>query len=379
MQLKRDGAEPPSFAAAVFSFQDKDVSGPGMIELRNLTKRFQTPSGAVDALRGVSLSVRRGEIFGVIGRSGAGKSTLIRCINLLERPDGGTVLVDGADLTALSGGGALRAARRQIGMIFQHFNLLSSRTVFDNVALSLELAGMSRREIEAKVLPLLDLVGLTEKRQTYPAKLSGGQKQRVGIARALASEPKVLLCDEATSALDPQTTLSILALLKDINRRLGLTIVLITHEMSVVKEICDRVAVMEDGLVIEEGGVFDILTRPSHPTTRDFVRGARGEDALPSFLQGRVSAAPVLGGATLARIIFVGPTATDPIISDLVRHCDVGVNILRGNIDYIQERPFGTLLVELTGATERAVNFLKARNIEIEVLGYVASDARAAG
>jgi D-methionine transport system ATP-binding protein len=217
-------------------------------------------------------------------------------------------------------------------------------------------------------------------RARYPSQLSGGQAQRVGIARALVGKPNVLLCDEATSALDPQTTLSILALLKDINRRLGLTIVLITHEMSVVKEICDRVAVMEDGQVIEEGGVFDILTRPSHPTTRDFVRGARGEDALPTYLEGRVSPTPILGGGgTLARIIFVGPTATDPIISDLVRQCDVGVNILRGNIDYIQERPFGTLLVELTGATDRAVNFLKTRNIEIEVLGYVASDARAAG
>ncbi len=215
-----------------------------MIELQSITKRFDTPSGSVEALRNVSLTIHEGEIFGVIGRSGAGKSTLIRVINLLERPTEGKVIVGGRDLTALSAA-ELRAARRHIGMIFQHFNLLSARTVFDNVALPLELRGESKAAIKAKVEPLLDLVGLSDKADRYPAQLSGGQKQRVGIARALATDPKVLLCDEATSALDPETTEQILKLIKDIRDRLNLTVVLITHEMAVVKEIADRVAVME--------------------------------------------------------------------------------------------------------------------------------------
>jgi D-methionine transport system ATP-binding protein len=355
-----------------------------MIKLENIRKTFRArdgaaEGGAVQALRGVSLEVGRGEIFGIIGRSGAGKSTLIRCINLLERPDpGGRVVVDGEELTQLSEA-ALRAARHRIGMIFQHFNLLSSRSVFGNVALPLELAGVPKREIEPRVARLLDLVGLTDKRDEYPAKLSGGQKQRVGIARALASEPKVLLCDEATSALDPQTTRSILALLADINRRLGLTIVLITHEMAVVKEICDRVAVLQDGAVVETGEVFDIFTRPRHATTHDFVRLARGEDRLPASYEARLSLVPLVGGAVVARIIFTGAAARQPVISDLVRNCDVEVNILHGDIEYIRDRPFGTLLVELTGSAERAINFLKAKNLHIEIVGYVANDARAAG
>src|SRR3954469_10614634 len=228
-----------------------------MIEFHGVEKEFPGRGGgtAVRALDGIDLSIGRGEIFGIIGRSGAGKSTLIRVVNMLERPTAGRVSVDGVDMNALDGAG-LRAARRGIGMIFQHFNLLSSRTVYDNVALPLELAGLKRAEIKEKVEPLLELVGLSDKRDRYPAELSGGQKQRVGIARALATEPKVLLCDEATSALDPETTQSILALLRQVNRDLGITILLITHEIPVIKEICDRVAVIENGRIVEEGEVF---------------------------------------------------------------------------------------------------------------------------
>src|SRR5579859_3251829 len=245
-----------------------------MIEIEGLQKSFvrgkDAQTAATAVLQDLSLSVKKGEIFGIIGRSGAGKSTLIRCINMLERPTAGRVTIDGQDITALSGA-SLRDARRRIGMIFQHFNLLSSRTVFDNVAFPLELHGMSKAQIEQEVLPLLELVGLSEKRTAYPSQLSGGQKQRVAIARALASKPAVLLCDEATSALDPETTQSILALLKDINQKLDLTILLITHEMPVIKAICDKVAVLDKGVVVEQGPVFDIFTAPKAPVTKLMV------------------------------------------------------------------------------------------------------------
>src|SRR6201997_2762092 len=232
-----------------------------MIEIRNVSQRFAGPRGWVEALHNVNLSIPRGEVFGIIGRSGAGKSTLVRTINLLTRPTEGNVVIDDSDLTTMPAA-QLREARRGIGMIFQHFNLLSSRTVFDNVALPLELAGMKRAEIEAAVLPLLDLVGLSAQKDRYPSQISGGQKQRVGIARALASKPKVLLSDEATSALDPETTRSILQLLRDLNRQLGLTVLLITHEMDVVKTICDSAALMEKGRIVEHGTVSELLATP---------------------------------------------------------------------------------------------------------------------
>ncbi len=246
-----------------------------MIELSGVEKRFVTPSGDVEALRGVDLRIGSQEIFGIIGKSGAGKSTLARCINLLERPTAGRVTVGGRELTAL-GPRALREARREIGMVFQHFNVLSSRTVFRNVALPLELAGWRPQQIAARVTEVLAFVDLLEQRDRYPAQLSGGQKQRVGIARALASRPSVLLCDEATSALDPQTTASILALLKRINREFGLTILVITHEMGVVSSLCDRIAVIEDGLVVEQGPVAELFARPQSATTRDFVAALKG-------------------------------------------------------------------------------------------------------
>ena len=252
-----------------------------MIKLSNIRKTYD---GSTYALQGINLDIAKGEIYGIIGKSGAGKSTLIRCINMLEAPTAGEVVVDGLNLTKMPDN-QLRLARKDIGMIFQHFNLLSSATVYENVAFPLKLSGKSAKEIQDKVLPLLELVGLESKKDQYPAQLSGGQKQRVGIARALANNPKVLLCDEATSALDPQTTKSILDLLKDINQSLQLTIVLITHEMQVIKEICDKVAVIENGKIIEQGPVIDIFSKPQQETTRDFISAIINHD-LPEIFQG---------------------------------------------------------------------------------------------
>lgn len=349
-----------------------------MIELQKITKRFVTASGSVEALRDVSLTVAPGEIFGVIGRSGAGKSTLIRVINLLERPTEGKVSVAGRDLTALSAS-ELRIARRDIGMIFQHFNLLSSRTVFDNVALPLELRGESKAAIKAKVEPLLDLVGLTDRADRYPAQLSGGQKQRVGIARALATDPKVLLCDEATSALDPETTEQILKLIKDIRDRLNLTVVLITHEMAVVKEIADRVAVMEQGRIIEQGETFEVFTRPQHPTTRSFVADLIGFD-LPPALQKRLATQPV-ANSRLWRILFTGPHADEPVIAELSRNLSLDLNILHGRIDEIQGRPFGVMVVQARGEEAKLIaakSYLASRQLNVEELEDVIAIDRAA-
>lgn len=349
-----------------------------MIELKNLHKTYHGDNGSLDALRGVSIHVRQGEIFGVIGKSGAGKSTLIRCINMLERPGSGCVIVDGEELTTMPER-QLRDVRKKIGMIFQHFNLLSSRTVYDNIAFPLELAGKTASEIEAAVTPLLDLVGLTDKRNQYPAQLSGGQKQRVGIARALANRPKVLLCDEATSALDPQTTHSILELLRDINQKLGLTIVIITHEMQVIKEICDRVAVMENGLVIEEGSVIDLFVRPQTATTKEFIRTIVSHDLPDIFAALPFTETPQPDSSLMLRLSFIGSSANEPIIAGLIRRFNVDVNILFGNIDHLKNTPFGTLLVEVSGedaAIQAALQYLQEIELGIEVIGYVARNAR---
>ncbi|HWR29930.1 MAG TPA: methionine ABC transporter ATP-binding protein [Negativicutes bacterium] len=351
-----------------------------MIKLENLHKTYQGDTGSLEALRGVSAHIPEGEIFGVIGKSGAGKSTLIRCINMLERPTSGSVVVDGEELTTMPER-KLRDVRKKIGMIFQHFNLLSSRTVYDNIAFPLELAGKSAAEIAAAVDPLLELVGLTDKKNQYPAQLSGGQKQRIGIARALANNPKVLLCDEATSALDPQTTHSILTLLKDINQRFGLTIVIITHEMQVIKEICDRVAVIENGLIIEEGSVVDLFVRPQTPTTREFIRTIINHDMPEIFADIDFSPVPIPGSTLMLRLSFIGASANEPIIAGVLRRFNVEVNILFGNIDHLKNTPFGTLLVELSGedsAIQAALNYLNAKELGIEVIGYVARNARTA-
>ena len=349
-----------------------------MIEIEGLQKSFARDGAAAMVLQDLSLSVGKGEIFGIIGRSGAGKSTLIRCVNMLERPTAGRVTIDGQDITALSGG-ALRDARRRIGMIFQHFNLLSSRTVFDNVAFPLELAGMSRGQIEQEVLPLLELVGLSEKRDAYPSQLSGGQKQRVAIARALASKPAVLLCDEATSALDPETTQSILALLKDINDKLDLTILLITHEMPVIKAICDRVAVLDKGVVVEQGPVFDVFTMPKSDVTKLMVRDLVDRE-LPDWLTAKMDACPKGAGNPILRITFSGPHANEPVIADLVKRFDVVLNIIQANVDYIQGLPFGIIIVEAEGAQpaiDAAIAHVNGQNLKAEVLGHVAGDDRA--
>ncbi len=346
-----------------------------MIELQGIFQTYQGSSGPVEALRGIDLKVPRGEIFGVIGRSGAGKSSLVRTINLLNRPLAGQVRVDGRDLTALQPD-ALRAARRDIGMIFQHFNLLASRTVFDNVALPLELEGLRRAEIVARVVPLLELVGLSDLKDRYPAQISGGQKQRVGIARALASQPKVLLSDEATSALDPETTRSILALLREIRREFGLSIVLITHQMQVIKQVADQVAVIDAGRIVEQGQTLEVFSRPQHEVTRSLLDDVVPQ-TLPEPVLARVRA--ILGAAPasqarLLRLVFSGCESDQPILSDVIRRFSVDLNILHGQIDEVQGRPFGALAVLARGANEQlraTVAHLRSSGVLVQEVSHV--------
>lgn len=324
-----------------------------MISLTDVYKTYGQGGQTVDALKGVNLEVHAGEIFGVLGPSGAGKSTLIRCINLLERPTAGSIWVDGQELTGLSSD-ELRKARQRIGMIFQHFNLLSSRTVAENVSFPLEIIGMKKPEREVRVAELLGLVGLSDKADAYPAQLSGGQKQRVGIARALATQPTVLLSDEATSALDPQNTIAILDLLRDLNKRLGLTILLITHEMNVVKQVCDRVAVIEDGLITEQGTVHELVARPDSMLARAFFPPIETPEINP--------------GSTIATITFVGDIADQPILASLVRHFNVDVNILGGSIQNISGKRVGQLQIEMNGAqVDEALAYLYDLGLRVEV------------
>ncbi|MEE1597508.1 methionine ABC transporter ATP-binding protein [Acidaminococcus fermentans] len=344
-----------------------------MIELQHIDKVYHTASGDLHALKDINLTINEGEIFGIIGLSGAGKSTLVRCINMLEKPTSGKVMVDGQEMTAL-GEEQLRKARQNIGMIFQHFNLLSSRTVFGNIAFPLEIQGVDKAAIQKKVEPLLDLVGLKDRADHYPSQLSGGQKQRVGIARALASDPKVLLCDEATSALDPQTTESILNLLRDINKRLHITIVMITHQMNVVKEICDRVAVIENGEIIEQGSMVDIFTNPQKATTKEFVASIQHND-LPDFVKKLdIHKDYKAGDKALVSLSFIGDSAGEPIVSVLIKEYDTNVNILTANIETLQDTPFGTLLIEVEGDEDhlkKALDYLHERKVKDEVIGYV--------
>jgi D-methionine transport system ATP-binding protein len=328
--------------------------------------------GAVAAVADVTLDIPAGAIVGVIGRSGAGKSTLIRLVNGLERATAGRLVVGDVDVTDFDER-RWRAERRSIGMIFQHFNLLSSRTVFANVATPLEIAGWSAPDIAARVDELLALVDLSDKRDRYPAELSGGQKQRVGIARALATRPRILLCDEATSALDPETTRAILALLKRVNRELGVTILLITHEMQVIKEICDRVAVIEDGAIVEEGDTFGVLTRPRHPTTRSFLGAVVGVET-PTTIAETLRPTPPPGGQAVLRVTFAGENATAPIVSRLSHVIGVDVNILAGRIDQIAGRPFGVLLVAVPSRQPQlgaVLAALRTLDLDVEALGYV--------
>jgi D-methionine transport system ATP-binding protein len=351
-----------------------------MIQLQDLCKVFGTEDRAVVALSGVSLSVEAGQIFGVIGTSGAGKSTLIRCVNLLERPTSGQVIVGGRELTALNGL-EIAEARREIGMIFQHSNLLNSRDVFGNIALPLELIGAPRSEIRTRVNELLNLVDLTDKRDAYPAQLSGGQRQRVTIARALATKPKVLLSDEATSALDPATTRSILDLLRNINRQLNLTILLITHEMDVVKSICDHVAILGEGRLIEQGSVREVFAHPQTVLARKFIRSTLQVDVPQDYLD-RLSQAPGPGRHPLLRLELTGRSVGAPLISRLARLFNVEVGIVNSRTDYAGGAKFGALLVELFGedpALRQAEDFLRENQVNVEVLGYVTSDDATAG
>ncbi|HSN95140.1 MAG TPA: ATP-binding cassette domain-containing protein, partial [Anaerolineaceae bacterium] len=316
-------------------------------------KRFEQKDLPVNALQDVSLRVGKGDVYGVVGPSGAGKSTLIRCVNLLERPDQGRVIVDSQELTALSWD-ALAKARRQMGMIFQHFNLVSSRTALANVALPLEIEGMEPKAREARAHEMLDLVGLTDKAQSYPAQLSGGQKQRVGIARALATNPKILLSDEATSALDPQSTQSILALLKQLNEELGLTILLITHQIEVIRQVCDHVALLESGFCVEQGALTDLIADPKSRLSHAFF--PRIQELAPR------------PGAVSAIITFLGHEADQPVLAMLVRSYNVDVNILGGSIQTVAGKRIGQLQVELAGEqTAQALEHLRRLGLRVEV------------
>lgn len=342
-----------------------------MIEFHNVHKTYRVAGKEIPALHPTSLRVENGQVFGLIGHSGAGKSTLLRLINRLEQPSGGQINVDGEEVTALDANG-LRRFRQQVGMIFQHFNLLSSRTVEDNVALPMEIAGIPAAKIRPRVRDLLARVGLEPLAGRYPAELSGGQKQRVGIARALATDPKVLLSDEATSALDPETTQTVLRLLADINRDLGLTILLITHEMAVVRDIASHVAVIEGGRIVEQGLTYDVFTAPQHPTTRSFLAGVTGV-TLPRFIADRLQTDRPEGPAReVIRITFLGDNATDPLLARMSATLGLDVNILAGAIEEIGPRPFGNLLVSIDAArAAEARAYLESHQQRTEVLGYV--------
>lgn len=343
-----------------------------MIKVNQVNKVFYQGTKEINALIDINLHIPQGQIFGVIGSSGAGKSTLIRCVNMLEAPTSGEVIVDGIDLTKLSKS-ELSEARRNIGMIFQHFNLLSSRTVFNNVALPLELAGRDKAAIEAKVSELLELVGLSDKRDTYPANLSGGQKQRVAIARALASDPKVLLCDEATSALDPATTQSILELLREINRKLSITILLITHEMDVVKSICHEVAIIGDGELVEKGTVGEIFAHPKTELAHQFIRSTL-DLTIPEDYQARLRDTRVNSSYPLVRLEFTGATVDAPLMTQIARKFNIDVSILSSDLDYAGGVKFGMMVAELFGNEaddNAAIQFLRDNNVKVEVLGYV--------
>lgn len=334
-----------------------------MIEFQNVHKTYRVNGREIPALHPTNLSVENGQVFGLIGHSGAGKSTLLRLINRLEKPSGGTIIVDGEDVTAFDAN-SLRRFRQQVGMIFQHFNLLASKTVADNVALPLRLAGeLSGAEINQRVAALLERVGLSDHAKKYPAQLSGGQKQRVGIARALSTNPKVLLCDEATSALDPQTTASVLQLLAEINRELKLTIVLITHEMDVIRRVCDQVAVMDAGVIVEQGPVADVFLHPKHPTTKRFVQ----EDEQVDENDQRNDFANVPG--RIVRLTFQGESTYAPLLGTVARETGVDYSILAGRIDRIKDTPYGQLTLAITGGDmDAAFARFTSADVHMEVL-----------
>lgn len=329
-----------------------------MITLKGIKKVFTSKSGEVAAVNGINLEIEKGEIFGIIGYSGAGKSTLIRMFNQLEKPTEGSIIVAGRDMAAIQGK-ELRIARQETGMIFQHFNLLWSRTVRENIAFPLEIAGVPKHKQRERVEELIKLVGLAGREDAYPSELSGGQKQRVGIARALANNPKVLLCDEATSALDPQTTDSILELLVDINQRLGLTIVLITHEMHVIRKICHRVAVMENGQVVEQGDVLSVFKNPQQPITKRFVGQLTEPEETKETVTHLLERYP---NGRVVQLSFVGEGTEQPIISNVIRHFTITVNILQGKIAQLQTGAYGSLFIHIDGEEEeieKAISYIR--------------------
>lgn len=335
-----------------------------MIKLEGIKKIYKTKKDVVAAVDDVSLQINEGEVYGIVGYSGAGKSTLLRCINLLERPTEGNVIVDGVHLTTLSMQ-ELRKARQSIGMIFQGFHLASSKTAAQNVDFSLKVAGVPKEKRARRVKELLELVGLTDRANNYPAQLSGGQQQRVSIARALANNPKVILSDEATSALDPSTKDSILQLLKKINEELGITIVLITHEMEVVKEISDRCAVMQDGKVVEEGTTYDIFANPKNDLTKKFISTVL-QFSLPEALLKTCT-------GTVVRLQFQGDVANEAVVSDMLQAYNVSGNILHGKVEYIRDEPLGIFIMEITGVQENvtaAIAYLEQRIEQVEVVQH---------
>ncbi|NMA84480.1 MAG: methionine ABC transporter ATP-binding protein [Epulopiscium sp.] len=334
-----------------------------MIQIKNLSKTFTSDHKELVAVKNLSLNINKAEIFGIIGLSGAGKSTLIRCLNRLEEPTEGKIIIDGVDITSLKGA-ALRKERKDIGMIFQHFNLLAQKNVFDNIAFPLQLEKMNKTQIETRVDELLAYVDLKDKKYAYPAQLSGGQKQRVAIARAIATQPKVLLSDEGTSALDPKTTKSILELLNKIRKEFGITIVMITHQMEVVKEICDRVAIMENGQIIEENTVENLFREPKTKIAHSFI------NSLQNKVEEEILNPKDFSG-TLTRLTFLGEHTKKPVISQMIRSFQVDVNILSGNINKLQANNVGYLIVELTGREneiKKALSFLQDEKVHAEVL-----------
>lgn len=349
-----------------------------MIEIKNLYKTYSTKKVQHVAINGINLSIQKGQIFGIIGRSGAGKSTLVRCINLLERPTDGSVIIDGKDLVNLSKND-LNEERQNIGMIFQHFNLLDSRNVFRNIAFPLEIQGKSKEEIKKRVDELLALTGLTSFAKKYPNELSGGQKQRVAIARAISSNPKVLLSDEATSALDPETTQQILKLLKDINQKLGITIIVITHEMEVVRDICDEVAILDQGKVAEQGNVIDIFLKPKSAVGKTLAEKTMKVE-LPDYMLDKLykNAYTEKGLTPIIKVTFLGKETKEPIISTLLRKFDIEINTLQANIEQILGQTVGIYICQIIGDKpqwELALEYLHEHNFQFEVIGYAKHDA----
>ncbi len=340
------------------------------IVFENLSKRFETKDGVVEALKNINLSIEKGDIYGIIGMSGAGKSTLVRCINLLEHPTEGKVFVEGEELTAMSPK-ELRQRRKKIGMIFQQFNLFSGRTVYENVAFPLRKSKLSKQEKKEKVEKLLQLVELSEKADVYPSQLSGGQKQRVAIARALASDPEILLSDESTSALDPKTTKAILELLKKVNREMGITIVVITHEMQVIKDICDKVAVMKGGVVVESGKVFDIFANPKKSITKEFVENTTNLSKITELIETQPEVLNIQPGEVVIRSSYIKRDVSEALVSQISRQFNLNVNIIFGNIELIGGNPIGGLVSIVQGESAKidaALNYLREKNVGVEVI-----------